>query len=190
MTQNYGAVMFGAASKRLQEQRGSRAQYQRLAERGTSHEGLGELEVEFIAERDSFYLGSVTEDGWPYIQHRGGPKGFLRVINPKTLAFADFAGNRQYITAGNLETNDRVAFFLVSYPEQARLKVIGHARVVKPGMDAVLEADLQMPAYRAAIERIFVIDVVAFDWNCSQHITPRWTQPEIEQAMAQQGQGT
>src|SRR5579875_3444065 len=131
--------MFGEASKRLQERAGSRAQYERLAAMGSRTDGLSASEAEFIAERDSFYLGSVTEDGWPYIQHRGGPKGFLRVLTPTTLAFADYAGNRQYITAGNLETNDRVALFLMSYPEQARLKVIGHARVVASKKDPALE---------------------------------------------------
>jgi predicted pyridoxine 5'-phosphate oxidase superfamily flavin-nucleotide-binding protein len=179
MAQSYGAVMFGEASKRLQQRAGSRAQYERLAERGVFREGLGEFERGFITERDSFYLGSVTEDGWPYIQHRGGPPGFLRVLDPKTLAFADYAGNKQYITAGNLATNDRVSLFLMSYPEQARLKVIGHARLVERGQEPELEQKVQVPGYRAVIERVMVVDVVAFDWNCSQHITPRWSQAEF-----------
>ena len=187
MAQSYGQVMFSEASKRLQARAGSRAQYERLAERGSRHEGLTDFEAEFIAERDSFYLGSVTADGWPYIQHRGGPKGFLRVLSPTRLAFADYPGNKQYISAGNLETNDKVALFLMSYPEQARLKVIGHGRVVEPGEDAELEARVSVPAYRAKAERLFVIDVVAFDWNCSKYITPRWTQGEVEQAMQDPG---
>ncbi len=178
--QTYGEVMFGAASKRLQERAGSRAQYARLAAMGQRTDGLGDFEAEFLAERDSFYLGSVTPDGWPYIQHRGGPKGFLRVLDPQTLAFADFAGNKQYISAGNFETNDRVALFLMSYPEQARLKVIGHAGVVEAGVDAALDARVAVPGYRARVERIVVIKVVAFDWNCSQHIEPRWNAEELE----------
>lgn len=179
MFQTFGAVMFGEASKRLQAKHGSRAQYERLAERGPRHDGLSEFEAAFIAERDSLYLASVTEDGWPYVQHRGGPKGFLRVLDPKTLAFADYAGNKQYITAGNLETNDRVALFLMSYPEQARLKVIGRARVVEAGENPALERQVAVPGYGAIVERVVLIDLVAFDWNCSQHITPRWTETEM-----------
>jgi predicted pyridoxine 5'-phosphate oxidase superfamily flavin-nucleotide-binding protein len=121
----------------------------------------------------------VTEDGWPYIQHRGGPAGFLHILDERTLAFADFAGNKQYITAGNLATNDRVALFLMDYPHQARLKIIGHARIVELGKDPALEAKLQQPASGATIERIFIISVVAFDWNCSQHITRRFTEEEF-----------
>src|ERR1019366_4458002 len=130
MTQAYAKTMFSEAAKRYQERHGSRAQYERAAERGESGDALGPMEREFIARRDSFYMASVTEDGWPYVQHRGGPKGFLRVLDDRTLAFADFTGNKQYITAGNLETNDRVALFLVDYPNQARLKIIGHAKIV------------------------------------------------------------
>ncbi|HLI77252.1 MAG TPA: pyridoxamine 5'-phosphate oxidase family protein [Acidobacteriaceae bacterium] len=177
--QSYGAVMFGEASKRLQERAGSRAQYERLAAMGSRTDGLSASEAEFIAERDSFYLGSVTADGWPYIQHRGGPKGFLIALDAKTLAFADFAGNKQYISAGNFETNDRVSLFLMSYPEQARLKVIGHAHVVDAGADAALEARVAVPGYRAKVERVVVIDLVAFDWNCSQHIERRWSAGEL-----------
>ncbi len=183
LMQAYGAVMFGEASKRLQERAGSRESYQRLAAMGSRTDGLGSAEAGFIAERDSFYLGSVTEDGWPYIQHRGGPTGFLRVLDPKTLAFADYAGNKQYITAGNLATNDRVALFLMSYPEQARLKVIGHARVVQPEANAALASQVHVAGYKAKVERVMVIDVVGFDWNCSQHITQRWTAGELEEAL-------
>jgi hypothetical protein len=172
--------MFGEAAKRLQAQHGSRAQYERLAESGPSHDALTASEAAFIAERDSLYLASVTADGWPYVQHRGGPKGFLRVLDGKTLAFADFAGNKQYITTGNIETNDRVALFLMDYPNQARLKIIGHARIVEPGMDAALEARVRVEGYKAKVERVVVIAITAYDWNCSQHITPRWTAEEIQ----------
>jgi predicted pyridoxine 5'-phosphate oxidase superfamily flavin-nucleotide-binding protein len=139
------------------------------------------MEWEFIARRDSFYMASVTEDGWPYVQHRGGPKGFLRVLDDRTLAFADFTGNKQYITAGNLATNDRVALFLMDYPYQARLKIIGHARVVEG--DTELEAKVRVAGYKAKVEWVMV--VVAFDWNCSQHITPRWTREEIEAVLGE-----
>jgi predicted pyridoxine 5'-phosphate oxidase superfamily flavin-nucleotide-binding protein len=182
MPHAYATTMFSPAAKRLQQLHGSREAYQRLAERGPSQDALSPDEVGFIAARDSLYLASVTPDGWPYIQHRGGPAGFLKVLDGKTLAFADFAGNKQYITAGNLETNDRVALFLMDYPHQARLKIIGHARIVEPGADLALEALVKVPGYRAAIERVIVIAVTAFDWNCSQHITPRWTRDELNES--------
>lgn len=175
----YGKTMFSAAAKHLQELHHSREQYERLAALGSSNEALGAFEQQFIAARDSFYLGTVTEDGWPYIQHRGGPEGVLHIIDGHTLAFADFAGNKQYITAGNLATNDRVALFLMDYPHQARLKLIGHARIVEAGTDPALEAKLKDPKYPAKVERFIVINVTAFDWNCSQHITPRFTEKEL-----------
>lgn len=186
MTQAYAKTMFGAAAKRYQEQRGSRAQYERAAERGEIRDALGPMEREFIARRDSFYIASVTEDGWPYVQHRGGPVGFLRVLDGKTLAFADFLGNKQFITAGNLATNDKVALFLMDYPYQARLKVIGHARIVEG--DTELEAKVRVVGYPAKVEWVMVIEVVGFDWNCSQHITPRWTKEEIEAVMGDRGE--
>lgn len=126
MAHQYAKTMFSEAAKRLQEQYGSRGQYRRMEESGATHDRLGMREAEFIDQRDSMYLASVTPDGWPYVQHRGGPKGFLRVLDERTVAFADFAGNKQYITAGNLATNDRVALFLMDYPEQARLKIDQH----------------------------------------------------------------
>jgi hypothetical protein len=180
MGSQYAKTMYSSpAAKHLQEQHNSRAQYERMAALGPRDEALGAFEQQFIAARDSFYLGSVTDDGWPYIQHRGGPTGFLHVLDGRTLAFADFAGNKQYITAGNLATNDRVSLFLMDYPHQARLKIIGHARLIELGEDPALEATLQQPAYPARIERIFIISVVAYDWNCSQHITPRFTEEEF-----------
>lgn len=179
MGSRFAKTMFSPAAKELQEQHHSRAQYERLAALGPRDESLGDFEQQFIAARDSFYLASVTEDGWPYIQHRGGPAGFLHILDERTLAFADFAGNKQYITAGNLATNDRVALFLMDYPHQARLKIIGHARIVDLGQDSALEAKLRQPASGATIERIFAISVVAFDWNCSQHITRRFTEEEF-----------
>ncbi len=182
MGRAYAKTMFSDAAKRLQEQHGSRASYQRLAEQGESRDALGPMERDFIARRDSFYLGSVTADGWPYIQHRGGPKGFLRVLDVRTVAFADFAGNKQYITAGNLATNDKVALFLMDYPHQARLKLIGHAEWVEG--DKELEAKVRVEGYKAKVERVMVVEVVGFDWNCSQHITARWTAEEIEAVMA------
>ncbi|MDB6064831.1 MAG: Pyridoxamine 5-phosphate oxidase-related FMN-binding [Pedosphaera sp.] len=134
---------------------------------------LIEDEIAFIKDRDSFYMATVSETGWPYIQHRGGPRGFLRVIDDQTLAFADFRGNRQLITAGNLANNDRVALFLMDYNQRERLKILGHAKVVDARTDEALARSLAMPGYSAKVERAFVIHVVATDWNCPQHITPR-----------------
>ena len=146
---------------------------------------LTDDERTFIAERDSFYLGTISESGWPYIQHRGGPKGFLRLLDAQTLAFADLGGNRQLLSTGNLATNDRVALFLMDYPRRERLKILGHARV----LDAKEHPELLpqvLPDGIAAedVERIFVIDVLSYDWNCSQHITPRYTAAEVETAVA------
>jgi predicted pyridoxine 5'-phosphate oxidase superfamily flavin-nucleotide-binding protein len=182
MTRAYAETMFSEAAKRLQEQHGSLVQYERLAAMGPREDALGPMEQDFIGQRDSLYVASITENGWPYVQHRGGPKGFLRVLDERTLGFADFMGNKQYITAGNLETNDRVALFLMDYPNQARLKIIGHARVVEG--DAALEAKVRVEGYKAKVERVVVVGVTAYNWNCSQHITPRWTEEEIEAAMS------
>jgi predicted pyridoxine 5'-phosphate oxidase superfamily flavin-nucleotide-binding protein len=139
-------------------------------------------EMEFIARRDSFYMATVTSNSWPYVQHRGGPAGFLKVLDPQTLGFADFRGNRQLLSTGNLAASDRVSLFLIDYPRRERLKILGHARV----LDARDRPDLVRqlaPAseLRGKVERLFLIDVVSFDWNCSQYITPRYTEEEVRQ---------
>ena len=146
---------------------------------------MGAQEEVFISRRDSFYLASVNSDGWPYIQHRGGPRGFLKVLDGHTLAFADFSGNRQLLTTGNVAANDRVALFLMDYPRRERLKIIGHAEVLAAKDHPALAADLApdgVPAKK--IERIFRIRVTGFDWNCPQYITPRFTAEEVAQAAA------
>ena len=142
---------------------------------------LGEAEVEFIAARDSFYLGTVSETGWPYIQHRGGPRGFLRVVNGTTLAFADYKGNRQLLTTGNISVNDRAALFLMDYKNRERLKIFGHARVEDARAHPELVARLADSTMRPAVERLVFIDVVSFDWNCSKYITPRYSAEEVEE---------
>jgi predicted pyridoxine 5'-phosphate oxidase superfamily flavin-nucleotide-binding protein len=142
---------------------------------------LTQDEAEFIAERDSFYLGSINETGWPYIQHRGGPRGFLRVVNEKTLAFADYKGNRQLLTTGNVSVNDRVALFLMDYQNRARLKILGHARVKDARAHPELVAQLADPTMQPAVERLVFIDVVSFDWNCPKYITPRYSIEEVEE---------
>jgi uncharacterized protein len=142
---------------------------------------LGETETEFIASRDSFYFASISESGWPYIQHRGGPQGFLRVINETTLAFADYKGNRQLLTTGNVSVNDRVALFLMDYKSRERLKILGHARVQDARAYPELVAQFADSTLRSAVERLIVIDVVSFDWNCPKYITSRYSAEEVEE---------
>ena len=142
---------------------------------------LGRAEAEFIAIRDSFYLGSISESGWPYIQHRGGPQGFLRVINERTLAFADYKGNRQLLTTGNVSVNDRVALFLMDYKDRSRLKILGHARIEDARAYPERVAQLADPKMRSSVERLVFIDVVSFDWNCPKYITPRYSPEEVEE---------
>jgi predicted pyridoxine 5'-phosphate oxidase superfamily flavin-nucleotide-binding protein len=141
-------------------------------------------EAAFIAERDSFYVATVSENGWPYVQHRGGPRGFLKVLDEKTLAFADFRGNRQYISLGNITANDRVALILVDYPNRARLKILAHMEARDLGTDPELAERLALPGYKGKVERAFVLHLETFDWNCSQHITPRFTMADIEAAVS------
>ena len=144
---------------------------------------LGPVEEEFIAARDSFYMASVTETGWPYVQHRGGPAGFLRVLASDLIGFADVRGNRQMLTTGNVSANDRVALILVDYPQRSRLKIIGHASVVPAAEDPALAASLRVSGMSPP-ERLVTIKVVAFDWNCPKYITPRYTLAEIETVAA------
>jgi uncharacterized protein len=141
---------------------------------------LGQDEAEFIANRDSFYLGSISETGWPYVQHRGGPKGFLRVINGTTLAFADYKGNRQLLTTGNVSVNDRVALFLMDHQNRARLKILGHARVEDAREHPELATQITDLKMQSSVERLVFIDVVSFDWNCPKYITPRYSAEEVE----------
>lgn len=146
---------------------------------------FGEDESAFIASRDSFYLASTNSDGWPYIQHRGGPPGFLKVLGPNALGFADFKGNRQMITTGNLDGSDRVALFLMDYLNRTRLKILGHGRVLDARENADLVGQLSpAPDLTSKIERLFLIDVVSYDWNCPQYITPRFTEAEVAKHIA------
>ena len=144
-----------------------------------SFDRFTEAEAAFIQTRDSFYMASVGENGWPYMQHRGGPPGFLRMLDETTLGFADFRGNRQYISLGNLAANDRACLFLMDYPHRARLKIYVRveARDLKGDPDLALR--LATPGYRGLAERAFVLHLAAFDWNCQQHITPRFTERDL-----------
>ena len=141
---------------------------------------MTEQEFDFIGERDSFYQATVSETGWPYVQHRGGPKGFLKVLDEHTLGFADFRGNRQYLSVGNLNANDRIAMILMDYPNRIRLKIWGRARIVHDHEDPELIARLEVPSYRARVERGIVIHVEASEWNCPLHITPRYSKAEVD----------
>jgi predicted pyridoxine 5'-phosphate oxidase superfamily flavin-nucleotide-binding protein len=147
-------------------------------------DALGDDEIPFIQARDSFYMATVSESGWPYLQHRGGRAGFLRVLNPQTLAFADYRGNRQMLSTGNLDANPRVALFLMDYPQRTRLKILGHARVDDARQHPELVRQLAEPDVQRIVERLFFIDVVSFDWNCPQHITPRYTAEEMQEWVA------
>jgi len=138
----------------------------------------------FIAERDSLYIATVSESGWPYVQHRGGPPGFIRVLDEKTLAIPDFRGNRQYISTGNLATDDRAALILMDYPNRRRLKIYAHIEAKDLTADPELAAKVALPGYRAKIERGLIMHLVAFDWNCPQHITPRFGEAELAPALA------
>ena len=140
-------------------------------------------ETAFIAARDSFYIATVSETGWPYIQHRGGPHGFLKVLDEKTLAFADYRGNRQYISVGNLAADDRAALILMDYAGRARLKIYAHVEAKPLDAEPDLTQRVIEPGYKAKPERILVLHLVAFDWNCPQHITPRFAEAEIAEAV-------
>ncbi|HEY1959679.1 MAG TPA: pyridoxamine 5'-phosphate oxidase family protein [Polyangiaceae bacterium] len=158
----FAKIAFTPAVKAVQARLGSRAAYARLERDAAAPDALGPDEIAFLAERDSFYIASVGEDGWPYVQHRGGPKGFVRVLDARTIAFPDFRGNRQYVTLGNVAGNDRVALIFVDYPNRARLKMLARAKIVT-----------------RADERLFELTIEGLDWNCAQHITPRYTLDEL-----------
>jgi uncharacterized protein len=185
MAYNFGSLAFTPVIKALQEQHGSRRTYAKREQAApATPDRLGPDETAFISERDSVYMASVGSTGWPYIQHRGGPKGFLKVIDDRTIAFADFSGNKQFISTGNLTTDNRLALILVDYPQQARLKILGRAEIIEDERAAAWIQRVRDPQYKTPIERVFVIHVEAFDWNCPQHITPRYTPDEIQRALA------
>ena len=185
MTKSFGSLVFTPVVKALQERYGSRKQYARMEEFGGAPGGLGPEEREFLSERDTFYMATLGATGWPYVQHRGGPKGFLKVIDERTIAFADFRGNKQYISTGNLMTDNRVALILVDYPRQLRLKILGRVEVLEGEKANELLAKVRDPDYQATTERVYVIRIEAFDWNCQQHIIPRFTEEEIRKCCSQ-----
>lgn len=179
MGHKFAEIAFTDSVKEIQETKGSRGHYLAMEHGEDFNHELAQREIEFIQARDSFYMASVTETGWPYVQHRGGPKGFLRVLNHNTIGFADFAGNRQYVSVGNLRKDDRVSLILVDYPSRTRLKILGRAKLVDNSNESAL-SKLELDDYRARVEHGFIIKIEAFDWNCPQHIKPRYTEDEIE----------
>lgn len=168
---NYAKLAFSDASKLLQEKFGSRNNYERV-EKYNVIEGLSENEKVFIEQQDHFYMASIGENGFPYIQHRGGPNGFVKILDNKTLAFVDFAGNKQYISVGNIDTNPNVALIMLSYPHKARLKIYAKARIVQLKENPALFKEIDLTDYKHRSERMMILEVQAYDWNCPQHITP------------------
>jgi hypothetical protein len=178
MARNFAEIAFTESVKAQQEKYGSRKSYARMEQldRGTE---LSFNEADFIADRDSFYLATVGASGFPYVQYRGGPKGFLKVLDARTLAFADFRGNLQYISTGNLQDNDKAALFLMDYAQRQRMKIFARIEIFEAATAPELIAQLHDTSYEAQVERAMVLHVEAFDWNCPQHITPRYTIEEI-----------
>lgn len=183
MTGHYAQVAFTPLVREHQRVHGSLRSYERMAQVPEVADRIGPDEAWFIGERDSFYLATVGETGWPYIQHRGGAPGFLKVLDARTLGFADFRGNKQYISRGNLDHDDRVSLFLMDYAAQSRMKIFGRARVVEAAEDPELLASLVVDGYRAQVERAVLIEVEAFDWNCRQHIPPLYPRAAVAEAM-------
>jgi ferredoxin-NADP reductase/predicted pyridoxine 5'-phosphate oxidase superfamily flavin-nucleotide-binding protein len=183
MAHQFAKIAFTPAVRAIQSEMGSRDGYSAMDVGENYNYLLSEHEAAFIGARDSFYMASVSETGWPYVQHRGGPVGFMKVLDERTLGFADYSGNRQYVSTGNFEHNKRVSLFFMDYPNQRRLKMLGRVRVV--GLeDADLLARLEDDHYRARVERGFVIEIEGFDWNCPQHITPRYSEAEVQAQLA------
>lgn len=179
---HFGEIAFTSHVKAEQEARGSREMYAGMVAR-PAPEGFGEREAAFISMRDSFYMATVSEDDWPYIQHRGGPRGFLKVLSDSRLGFADYRGNRQYVSIGNLQTEQRVSLFLMDYPNRARLKLLGRAKVQEAVSNPDLAEALAIEG-QGNVERLFTIDIDAFDWNCPQFITPRFTEEELAASLS------
>ncbi len=169
--------MFTDAVQREQTAQGSRETYARMTQR-PAPVGLGEDEIAFLTTRTSVYMATVSQTGWPYVQHRGGPRGFIKVADPLTIAFADYRGNRQFVSKGNLTTDDRVSLFAMDYPRKARLKLLGHA-VMQSAENAPDLAEQLATEGQGKVERVVTIKIAAFDWNCPQFITPRFDAEEM-----------
>lgn len=185
MAKNFASLAFTDTIKAMQEKYGSRSGYARI-EKEVYQDGLTENEIQFIGQRDSFYIASIGEQQYPYIQHRGGPKGFVKVIDRYKFGFIDFSGNRQYISVGNISVNNKVALIMVDYPSRTRLKILARATILELKDHPEVFNLLNLTDYKFRPERMMVFEVEAYDWNCPQHITPRYTIEEIEEAFAGQ----
>ena len=181
MGHKFAELAFTDSVKNIQSDQGSRKSYARMEVGDDYNDVLGPNEAQFIAARDSFYMATVSETGWPYVQHRGGPTGFVKVLDDRTLGFADFRGNRQYVSAGNLSRNDRVSLFFMDYPNKTRLKLLGRVRTLEPAEQGILQKLSLDDRHQVRTERGFLISVEAFDWNCPQYITSRFTRAEVDQ---------
>jgi len=184
MSHKFFDLTFTESVKKAQEKYGSRRSYARSEGGKPDFYGLGDAEQDFIEQRDGFYMATVNNEGQPYLQFRGGAQGFLKVLDDKTLGFADFRGNMQYISVGNLQENKKAALFLMDYPNQTRLKILANVEVIDAKDAPEIIEKLTVPDYKAKIERAMILHVEAFDWNCPQHITPRYTTDEIKQMLA------
>jgi len=185
MAKHFMEFAFNDSVRNVQEKYGTRTAYQKMESRSDFRNQLTWQEKGYIKNRDSFYLSSVGENGWPYMQFRGGPKGFLKVIDDNVLAYADFKGNGQYISTGNINATEKTVLFLMDYTQQQRLKIWAEAEVLHADDHPELLEKVKMPGYEATVERIFIFKVQAFDWNCPQHITPRYTKEEIEKGIVE-----
>lgn len=178
MNKNHTRITFTDSVKAVQEAQGSRQSYQKMETSGDRYR-LNFEEANFIEQRDGFYLSTINENGWPYVQFRGGPKGFVKVIDRETLLMADFGGNRQYLSTGNINSSHKAMLFFMDYPNQHRLKIWAEADVLSLDEHPNLLKKVNLPNYKAKIERILRFKIQAFDWNCQQHITPRYTIDEF-----------
>jgi hypothetical protein len=182
MPRKFGDIAFTPEVKKAQEERGSRQTYEKYIANGPANDTITPKVAEFIAQLDGFYLGTVGSNGYPYIQFRGGTPGFLKVLDEKTLGFADFSGNVQYITVGNLSANDKAFLFLMDYRHRKRIKIWGRAEFVEGDSEWIQQ--LQVPNYPAEIERVILFHVEAISENCPQHIPIRYSEPEVESMLA------
>lgn len=179
MGRAYSDITFTPGVREVQSRMGSREQYAFLDTTSERGDALTRREAQFIREADHFFQATISETGWPYVQHRGGPAGFLKVIDAKTIGFADYRGNLQYLSVGNLLKDDRISIIIVDYPNRRRLKLLGHVRLAEPGVDDAAIAAVRDAGYAATVERAFIITIEGWDWNCPQHITPRFTEAEV-----------
>ncbi|MFM6152274.1 MAG: pyridoxamine 5'-phosphate oxidase family protein [Cuspidothrix sp.] len=178
MPRQFGTIAFTPAVKAMQEKMGSRENYERFVAKGADNNTITPDLEKFISEMEGFYLGTVTSNGYPYIQFRGGKAGFLKILDEKTLGFADFRGNVQYISVGNLAENDKAFLFLMDYRNRRRLKILGRARIIEN--DPEILAQVQDLDYEATVERAIIFEIEGWDWNCPQHIPIRYSEAEVE----------